>query len=475
MASQPFHVLLVGDFSGRDRKPAASKRPLRPVIVDRDNLDEVMASLEVEIPIQLGREGAQEAFRPTELDHFHPDRLFDRLEVFAKLRQLRRRLKNNDTFAAAADEVRSWATPAEKTSAPKPQEPTPAPTGNVLESILGEAPTPSSAPAKTDWARVIGEIVGPYVQHVEPDQEKFLATVDDAVAGQMRTLLHDPAFRELEARWYGLDLLVRRVATDASLKLFLLDVGPEELRADLSGRDDPRDAEVYKPMVESTVEIPGGHPWALIVGLHEFQPSVADALLLSDLGTFAARNEASFVAAGSGAFVGCPSPGNTPDASDWKEELSADAREAWTLLRQGGVAEHLALTWPRYLVRLPYGKKTNPTESFTFEEFVKEPGHEELLWGNGAYLVATLLARGFAEHGWRFSGGIGSEIDGLPYYVRDDEATPIAELYLPERATERVIGAGLLPIHSMRNQDKVLIQRFVSLASSGGLIKGRWS
>ena len=108
----PFRIGVLGDFSGRGNRglcesgPALGKR--RPIVVDRDNLEEVMARLGVELHLPAG-EGKRVAVRFRELDDFHPDRLVPQIEVFDKLRALRRKLSNTSTFAEAAAEVRSWA------------------------------------------------------------------------------------------------------------------------------------------------------------------------------------------------------------------------------------------------------------------------------------------------------------------------------------------------------------------------------
>ena len=42
------------------------------------------------------------------MDEFHPDELYDRLDIFSRLSGLRRQLTNSATFAKAAKEVQSW-------------------------------------------------------------------------------------------------------------------------------------------------------------------------------------------------------------------------------------------------------------------------------------------------------------------------------------------------------------------------------
>ena len=56
-----------------------------------------------------------------QLDDFHPDRLYERLEVFEALRDTRDRLGSQATFAAAAAEVRGWAETREEKQASRPE------------------------------------------------------------------------------------------------------------------------------------------------------------------------------------------------------------------------------------------------------------------------------------------------------------------------------------------------------------------
>ena len=60
----------------------------------------------------------------------------------------------------------------------------------------------------------------------------------------------------------------------------------------------------------------------------------------------------------------------------------------------------MALTLPRYALRLPYGAKTVPVDNFNFEEDVDGKDHDKYLWGNAAYLVGLRLTDAFAKYSW---------------------------------------------------------------------------
>src|SRR5205807_10552098 len=101
---------------------------------------------------------------------------------------------------------------------------------------------------------------------------------------------------------------------------------------------------------------------------------------------------------------------------DWKPPTGEDA-EAWQTLRNLPEAAYLALALPRVLLRLPYGKQTDPVEQFPFEEMPEGSTHRNYLWGNPAVACASLMAEAFTQSGWGFGPESLREIDGLPLHV----------------------------------------------------------
>ena len=97
--------------------------------------------------------------------------------------------------------------------------------------------------------------------------------------------------------------------------------------------------------------------------------------------------------------------------------MPAEAEQRWRLLRTSAVAPWLGLALPRVLLRLPYGQKTDPVESFAFEEMPGGRDPEAYLWGNPAYACVRLIAAAFAENGWDFNPGDVLELDDCPAHV----------------------------------------------------------
>jgi type VI secretion system protein ImpC len=475
----PFRILIFGDFSSRASRgisePAGVARR-KPIPVDRDNFDEVLARLGVEVRLGLAQDAPPLTLRFRELDDFHPDRLVRQVGLFDSLRTTRERLQSPSSFKQAAAEVRTWAN---LKSVPAPPTPAPAASGeDLLNQLLGEAPAERAAdtpsPAATDWNAYLARIVQPHLApKPDPQQADLIAAVDEAAGGQMRALLHGPAFQDIEAAWRSVFFLVRRLDTDENLRLYLLDVTKDELAADLGGSDDLTASGVYKLLVEQTVGTPGASPWAVVVGNYAFDPSPGNVEILGRMAKVAAQAGAPFLAGASPHLLGCRSLAATPDPKQWQEPTDL---EAWEALRRLPEAAYLGLSLPGVLLRVPYGKESSPTEQFDFEEMTEKPEHEAFLWGVSSFACAYLLAEAFSRAGWDMRPGMVQEIGGLPLYVNraDDEALPCAEVVLTDRAAAAILNRGIMPIRSVRNQDAVLLPQFQSIAEPLKPLAGHW-
>jgi type VI secretion system protein ImpC len=469
----PFRILLLGDFSGRGSRAARAENLAgrKPVRIDPDNFEEVMAGMGVEVHVPLAADGpGRVVVRPRELDDFHPDRLVEQLDLFEELRGLRRRL--GQPGGRAAEEVRRLlAAPPSATPAPPASD-----LDALREQLLGGAAPP---PPADDFQSFLRGVVGPHlVAADDPRQAQLEAALDGAIGAAMRTLLHHPAFQQIEAAWRALFLLVRRLETDATLQLHLLDLSRAELVADLAAADDLRTSWLYRVLVEQTVGTPGGKPWAVLAGDYTFAPTASDAGILRRLSLLAAHAGAPFVAAAHPRVFGSPGLGVAADPDGWTAAPEAEAASVWSALRQVPEAGYLGLAAPRFLLRYPYGSDTSPTERFDFEELTDPPAHEDFLWGSPAFAVALLLGRAFCADGWSLTLGDVGELESLPAVVFDDDGDrklkPCAEVVLTDRGLEKLLDAGVLPLLAAPDSDRVRLARVQSLASPPAALAGRW-
>jgi len=485
-AETPFQILLIGDLTGRaDRALAGQGTDDRePVKVDRDDLDAAIRRFAPELKLTVPAAGpAALVIKFDTLDDFHPDRLFERLEAFQALRTLRHRLHNRDSFEAAAAEVRSWIAPAARGGAPSkvPEPPElELPEGERVVRELLERQAPARAPRGAgDWEAFLRQIVAPYVvAREDPQQAELISAVARASGALMRAILHHPTFQGLEAAWRAVDFLVRRLETGSDLELWVLDAAKAELARTFTDGSDFRSSWIHRVLVERTVGISGRVPWAVLIGDYTFESSPEDVAILSAMAHLAHAARAPFVAAAGARLLGCESLEQTPDPDDWRAPDEADRRR-WTDLRRSPEAAYLGLAFPRFLLRLPYGREGERLEAFDFEELPDGRSHDAYLWGNPAMGCAVLLGQAFSEHGWAFRPGAVQEIDGLPLYVYEDgrerRVKPCAEVLLTLRAAEIVLDHGLMPLLSLRDRDVVRLARFQSIRDPLTPLAGRWS
>lgn len=493
MAQDVFQIAVLGDFSGHPHSAAAVDRdPWRPIRIDRDEFDSVMGKLEVRSGrLFRGPAGEEVAVTLKRLADLHPDQLLQAVPLFGQLRQLRHQLQQRETFADAVEAMRVWSADSKldrggSPASPQLPEGPPAKSGAIDPRSVLEAAVDASSHADTGlpvgddmlvWKRLVAEVARPFSQpNIQAAQQQMIAAVDEAMGVAMRAILHQRAFRELESTWRALHFLLFRAETSSQLRVFLVDVTREELRADV-GCGAWSQSRLHRLLVEDAVGTAGGAPWSLLVGNFAVGPTPEDVEFVQRLGELAHDAGAPWIMSAADATVGWT--GDKSSKGQHSIEL-ADAQAAlWRQLRRTTHARHVGLVWPRFLLRLPYGRSAATTKTFAFEELGVEPRTADYLWGNGAFLVGLLIAQSWMRSGSDFQLGEVSTVDRLPLHVyeRDGEsrAQPCGEVLLSDTAAERVIEQGVMPLVSVRDQDEVSVPRFTSLALDGAPLAGRWN
>ena len=481
----PLRILILGDFSGRANRAVeqasnlASRRLPR---VDVDNFDQVLAACAPSLRLVPGADTAGDievVFH--ELDDFHPDRLYGNVDMFRALREARTGLQDPATFARTADGLRQSIAHQAVGAGAAPAAPAEndATTFARLLGSAGAAPATSLAPQPQGVQALIRSIVAPHiVPDAPPQQAQYLATVDGLIRAQMQFVLHDPAFQALEAAWRSVRWLLAETEAGETLHVHLLDVSLAELRADMRACDgDHRRSGLYRRLVEHETRAADGLPWSLLAGAFTLGKNVEDIELMAFLGAVAAHAGGPLIAGADASFAGCASLAATPDPRDWQAGGS-EAEARWLALRKSPVAAWLGLALPQVLMRLPYGRKTDAVAAFPFEELDPDAAHGEFLWGSAAVACALLTSRAFAAAGWSMQPGDERDLGDLPAYIRERDGEkllmPAAEAYLGERAVDVLVGAGLMPLASMKNRNAILVPRMQSIAAPARPLAGPW-
>jgi len=490
----PFHILILGDFSGRANRQTNNPDTLsspdyHPIPLDFEHLDQLMARLNVQLILPALKEGGTKLSVTFQtLEDFHPDCLVQQGKALPALISLHQRLHNPSTFQDALAEMQTWGLAPSPAAPPQESKPAlstapPDDPGDVLARMLETNPSaPPSEPVLGDeqsWQRFVEETVAPYLMpDTDPRQTERLNQVERAMSDLMRTLLHHPDFQHLEAIWQGLGWLTRRLELSTQLKLFVVDLSKAELAADLAQREDIRSSKLARVLIDQAGGTPGGQPWAVVAGNYTFDPTSEDSTLLGQLAKLAQQSGSPFLAQASSQFIGCPSLANTPDPEDW-QEMDQVPQAAWQSLRSRPEASSVGLALPRFLLRLPYGSETEPIETWTFEEMGNPPTHEDYLWGNPIFACLELIGKAFTEAGWNGRPGLFLEVEGLPLHIFAHEGEsriqPCAEVLLTERTAEIILEKGLMPLLTLKDRDIIRLARFQSIADPLKPLDGRWS
>jgi type VI secretion system protein ImpC len=468
---EPKRILILGNFGGRlPGEPAAKPLAERTLhAIDLDTFDQALARLQPRIRLAPSeKDGALLEIEIGEIDDFHPDTMYSRLELFSSLRDLRKRLLDPKTFAQAAAELNPGGAGDESVaeSVSEPQSQTKSETdGDTLSRLLGqnnnvdsesaESHTAAggviSASGKVDITALIRDRIAPYIiPDADPRQDLYVESIDSAIRDQMRAILHHPDFQAVESAWRGLAWLVSELELDEELQLYICDVTREELAADLTASgDNLEQSAFYRLIVEKEIGTLGGRAWSLILGSYYFGSSDDDLSELAALGAIASRAGAPIITAAT-------------------TELPAnETHEHWQQLRHSPQARWLGLMRQRMLIRLPFGADTDEIDSFPFEELSSEPEHEGFLWANPVFACALVLGRAFLA-------GVTSPqpgqqvIENLPLYLYQGDdgkvIKPCAETLISEREGGKMLSAGAMPLLSYRDRSVVAVLRFQSVA-----------
>src|SRR5262245_32454552 len=255
-AKDVFRLAVLGDFSGRasggQLETGTDLAKRKPIAVDVDNLDEVVQRLNAKLTLPIGAEGGAVEIPIQSLEDFHPDQLYDNVDVFSSLSGLRQRLKTTSTFAKAAQEVQGWSGAAAEEPPPRQKSRGGViPVNGKLSDFAQLIGKPTAKEVETPINDLLKQIVGPFVVAAkDPKQDKLVATVDQAIGQTMRSILHHPDFQALESVWRGVEMLVRRLETSATLRIVLYDISAEEFAADLSSTENLQETGLYSLLVE---------------------------------------------------------------------------------------------------------------------------------------------------------------------------------------------------------------------------------
>ncbi len=269
--------------------------------------------------------------------------------------------------------------------------------------------------------------------------------VDGIIQAVLAHVYSDNAFREAEAAWRGLQLLLRQGAGAAAD--FRVEIIPATLET------------IEETIGRLTVSQINDLPSLVIVDL-PFDNTPHSIHLLEKVAAFAEMLMAPALA--------CASP-RLMDLDSWTDlnrlpflpnYLQSPHFAKFNRLKAQPEADWVALACNRVLARYPYGKESRP-RTVSFEE-------PEAPWLRPVWAVSALIVKSYAETGWptRFTEWQAFQLRDLAvHFIGSDTAVPV-EALMSEDRMDQLRRIGLIPLAAMANRDVVFVPMETTLGGA---------
>ncbi len=337
--------------------------------------------------------------------------------------------------------------------------------GSMLDEILQEtnikrSETEAYTMAAVGMRAFIAELLPQ--KGVKPDKraiDSMIAMVDKKLSAQIDEILHHETFQKLESAWRGLKLAVERTNFRENIKIEMLNCSKQDLADDFEIEMDITKTGLYYNVYKREIGQFGGEPYGAIIANYDFGPGSPDMALLQKCASISTMAHAPFIAATSTTFFGSEDMTSLPNLKDIKSILEGPQYTKWNSFRESEDSRYVGLTLPRFLLRLPYGKESNPIKAFDYEERVDQK-HEQYLWGNTAFSFATNLSRAFAQSRWcpniigPQSGGAVEDLPLHQFESMGEISTKIpTEVMITDRREFELAEEGFIPLTMRKGSD----------------------
>jgi type VI secretion system protein ImpC len=342
----------------------------------------------------------------------------------------------------------------------------PAEGGSLLDEILSESRIKPSDEgydvAKKGIAAFITEMLAPAKATEKVDRsavDAMIAEVDQRLSAQVNEILHHPDVQKLEAAWRSLRWAVERIDFRENIKLEILSVDRATLQSDLEDAPDLTKSGFYKLVYSNEYGVFGGKPYGVMNLNFDFGPGPQDVELLRKVAAVGSMSHVPVIANAAPQFFGEDSFRGLPNMKDLKATFEGPQYARWRGFRESEDARYVGLAMPRFLLRLPYGEKTIPVQSFNFSEDVVDH-HERYLWGYASNALVTRIADSFAKFRWApniIGPQSGGSVDALPlhqYEAMGEIQTKIpTEILLTERREYELSEEGFIGLVYRKDAD----------------------
>jgi type VI secretion system protein ImpC len=338
---------------------------------------------------------------------------------------------------------------------------------SLLDEILAETKLQKSDDgydvAKQGVRTLIAELLKP--EHAQERVDKsvvdaMIAEVDKKISAQLDQVVHHKDFQKLESAWRGLKFVVDRTDFRENIRLEVLNCSKDDLLMDFEDSPDITKSGLYKTVYAAEYGQFGGKPYGAVFSNYEVGPGAQDITLLQKAAAVSAMAHAPFFAGAGPQFFGLKDDVlGLPNLKDLDSLFEGPQYAKWRGFRESEDSRYVGLVLPRFLLRLPYGATTNPSKSFNYEESVAAK-HDDYLWGNCTYAMASRIADSFAKFRWCpniIGPQAGGTVDNLPLHLYQamgaDQVKIPTEVLISERREYELSEQGFIALTYRKDSD----------------------
>ncbi len=449
-------ILVLGDFLGTGMsQPEDDGVTWTPVPATPDSVMK-LAGLRPRIRLAPDEDGHGEAMVLSSLQSLDPGEIFQNADRFASWREARERAKSGeDPFQVPDNPVPPLSSPEVEDGA------------GLLDSILDSAQphTPAPEPGSPEEIQAFArEVVRPHLVKDDSDIKTRVAAVDEAISRAMSALIHTASFQRVEAIWRSVVFLLSRLDATGKVRVYLVHLPKERLARDLAQGSSSAPRHLRDLLRSPQLGVPGRR-WSMVVGAYDLAFTANDIHLLAEMAPLAREADVPLITS-----LGLPG-----DDESAPREGEEDPGLRWGALRASPSASWLGVTYPRFLLREPFGEGAKQVKPFHFKE--ETPSRDAFLWGSGAFVAATLLAQSLLE-GHRAPGSdSGLELLGMPHgSLQEGSEEPPSSLEFPLTPDDvrTFLGIGVMPLFAIPGRASVRLGGFQSVMEPRNSLSAWW-
>jgi len=412
--SIPFKILALAPFRPAEKKTWHQV----PVKVDRSNLDQVIEELGISLYVPLPESLCKTGGMTVEINKFkdlHPDSIVENIPFLNNLLKARRFIEESRTKGlsdeAVYERLKAWPDlPIELRHKPQKKEDAPS---SAVEDILKMVAVPDEG------------------SFYSGEAQPYIAQIDSILMHSLGHLFSYENFRDLEAVWQGVRLLLKQGAVNGDVSLHIVPVTMENLEDTLNNL---------------TLSLVQDLPSLVLIDL-PFDNSPRSIDLLEKIALFSESLLVPAVCWITPRFLFLDTWQDLKRLSYLPHYLDEPAFAKWRNLKGTSSARWIAVACNRFLVRYPYGTDNTP-RLVRFNESGE-------CWISPVWAVGSLISKSFHETGWptRFTEWQSIRLEELALHSVDSGKSLATEASFNEDRIEQFIKAGIIPLVSPYNQD----------------------